>query len=392
VDAGRRAASASPPAASGPRSRLAPGALVGGRFEVAHVVGEGVTGVVYLARDTRQDGARVALKVVHRHLHGDRQIFQRFHREARILQRLAGAHIVRFLDFLEEDGSIVLVLEHVEGTTLEDRLAAGPPLAIAEAVEITRQICDALEGAHAASVVHRNLKPANVMIERTDGPPPSLRVRVLDFGLAKVVHGEAMSTGLTEQDMVFGTPEYMAPEQVRGDELDGRADVYAAGVMLYELVVGRPPFVGRMPIATMTAHLVEAPRPPREAIPERRVPPALEAVILRALAKSPADRFPSARALADALLATCAPPRVVPPPPDSGEAPPSFDTDLALGRTELANPAPAPSDAAPPSPTRVEAAPLTLAEGPAGRAWMWPVVAALAATLAVVLGLLFGAR
>lgn len=322
-------------------NRLPAGHRVASRYTVLSVIGEGASGVVYLAlRD--EDGQRVALKVIHRHLYGDRQIFGRYRREAAILKRLSGPHVVRMLDFIEEDGLLVIALEHIDGSSLEELLCKHAPIDVDHAVEIALQICSALETAHAAGVVHRDLKPANVLIEPPDAPPPdghaapsplAGRVRVVDFGLAKVVHGDQMTTGLTEKDMIFGTPEYMAPEQVRGEDADPRCDIYALGCILYEMAVGVVPFDKRTPIAVMTAHLAEQPRSPRAGERAGLISADLEAVILRALAKDPAERYPSARAFADALRA-CRERRVV------GHAAMDLEgavskTDLQLGRTWL---------------------------------------------------------
>jgi len=256
--------------------------------------------------------------VIHRHLCGDAQIYQRFHREAAILTRLHGEHVVKLFDFIEEDGLLSIALEHVEGMSLQARLRKAP-LTLAEAVEITLQICAALGSAHAAGIVHRDLNPANVLVTEQRRPPPShasltssglaeatteIRVKVVDFGLARLVHGDKEMTSLTEQGMIFGTAEYMAPEQARGDEADARSDLYAAGVMLFEMAVGEPPFKGRSAIAAMTAHVSEAPPLPRSLRTDGRITAALEAIILRALAKDPAARFSAMSGLRRALLET----------------------------------------------------------------------------------------
>jgi serine/threonine-protein kinase len=167
-------------------------------------------------------------------------------------------------------------------------------------VRIVMQICEALESAHAASVIHRDLKPANIIVETA--PDGVDRVRVLDFGMAKLVHGDGPgSTALTEQNMVFGTPEYMSPEQARGDDLDETTDVYAAGVILYELLTGTVPFTAPTPVGVMTAHLVAKPVPPRERAPDRAIGLGLEQVVLSAVAKDRRARYPNAAALRNAL-------------------------------------------------------------------------------------------
>ena len=202
-----------------------------------------------------------------------------------------------------------MALELVEGRSLEKLLAAATRSSRPARSRLVKQICTALEAAHGAAIVHRDLKPGNVIIERTSEGDE--RARVLDFGMAKVLRGDPTDSLnlLTEQNMVFGTPEYMAPEQARGDEVDGRCDVYATGVILYEMLTGATPFRAPTPVAVMTAHLAETPTPPSRRAPRRELSPALEAVVLHALAKNPKDRYASASALADALDRALARPR-----------------------------------------------------------------------------------
>jgi eukaryotic-like serine/threonine-protein kinase len=445
---------------------LPAGKSIGGRYLIESVIGDGAHAVVYLARRERppalsaeEDSVdeapasdKVALKVIHRHLCGDPQIYQRFHREAAILTRLHGEHVVKLFDFIEEDGLLTIALEHVEGMSLEARLRKAP-LALGEAVEITLQICAALGAAHAAGIIHRDLKPANVLVTEqrrmpsASGSSPSalhaasapaeptteIRVKVVDFGLARLVHGDKEMTSLTEQGMIFGSPEYMAPEQARGDEADARSDLYAAGVMLFEMAVGEPPFKGRSAIAAMTAHVSEAPPSPRSLRSDGRISVALEAIILRALAKDPADRYPSARAFAEAIASADKQPLVIRAPrgvdidllgagdTDLNLAPPSLATartiptmevsletreQLARARAEVRpvlptlpdtpSPAPAPGASIVPRPSSATAIPDTLLspvyEPPARSRWLWVLVAIVAATVGVILGAIAGTR
>ncbi len=294
---------------------LPPGTRVADRYEIASVVGEGAHGIVYRAR-REPEGDTVALKILHRHLSGDPKVRSRFHREADILRRLQGEHVARALDFLEHDGLLVLVLEYVEGQALEDLLAERATLSPNEAVEIALQICAALGAAHAAGIIHRDLKPANVIVERPDETPGQggspIRVKVVDFGLGKVTHGGHPSAiSLTEQGMIFGTPEYMSPEQARGEDADARSDLYALGVMLYQMTVGEVPFTGKSPIEVMTAHLREPVPSPRARKPSSPITPSLEVVILRALGKQPGDRYATARDFALAVAAARDATRVV---------------------------------------------------------------------------------
>ncbi|MEM9695227.1 MAG: serine/threonine-protein kinase, partial [Myxococcota bacterium] len=256
-----------------------PGQVIADRYLVEEVVGRGTTGTVYRAENLTPDTIpeRVAIKVVHPHLRQERQVLGRLRREARILARVESPYLCPLYEFIEDEHRIILVLEYVDGPALDAYIARRDgPLPLGEALEIGRQVCEALEAAHRAGVIHRDLKPANILVEGVadeedeQTPPRSsflrdLRVRVVDFGLAKDIEGDMTSshTVLTEQDMVFGTPDYMAPEQVAGETIDARSDVYAAGILLYELVAGTRPFDHASPIATMRAHLQEAVLSPR---------------------------------------------------------------------------------------------------------------------------------
>jgi serine/threonine protein kinase len=419
------------PSASPAKFNFLPsGHRIAGRYQILSVIGEGAQGVVYLAA-REPEGDRVALKVLHRHLCGDAQIGKRFHREAQILKRLDGEHLVRLFDFIEEDGLLIIALEYIEGTSLEDRLKERCPLEIKEAVEITLQICAALGVAHAGDVVHRDLKPANVLLEhpshaagaRAESPASAsmdVRVHVVDFGVAKVLHGGPMVTSLTEQGMIFGTAEYMAPEQARGDAADARSDLYAAGVMLYEMAVGKVPFKGWNSLAVMTAHLQEEPLAPRFARPRGEISASLDAVILRALSKDPADRYPDARTFAQALAATRDEQRIIagPPTTDSPELLATVDTELHLNSAAIAAAKTVPAGVVPdalklalrnaadmpaasgsavaknasgPDTRIIRAIELLRPEIPSGRSgWLWAVIAIIAAAVGVVLGAIIG--
>ncbi len=281
---------------------LSAGRLLAGKFEILGVLGEGATGIVYDARRLAE-GDRVALKVIHQHLVGDAQIRGRFKREATILRRLEGEHLCPILDFGEAPdprregaGLMYLALPRVDGPALDAVVRTEGKLPIARATAIVLEVCEALTEAHAQGVIHRDLKPGNVLLRRGD------KAVVVDFGMAKIITGGgAGTTALTQHNMVFGTPEYMAPEQARGDELDARCDVYATGVILYELLTGSVPFAGATPLNVLTAHLTAVPRPPRERAPERNISPALEAVVLHAIARDPERRYGTAGALAAAI-------------------------------------------------------------------------------------------
>jgi serine/threonine-protein kinase len=288
---------------------LSAGRKLADKFEIVGVLGEGGTGIVYDARRLAE-GDRVALKVIHQHLAGDAQIRGRFAREAAILRRLEGDHLCGVLDFgevpdprREGAGLLYMAMPRVEGRALDAVLKAGP-LPLARAVTIVLDVCEALREAHSQGVIHRDLKPGNVLLREGD------RAVVVDFGMAKIVTGGGTgTTQLTQHNMVFGTPEYMAPEQARGDELDARCDVYATGIILYELLTGRVPFTGATPLNVLTAHLTEPPQAPRARAPDRGISPALEAVTMNAIAKDPGDRYATAGALAMAIRTALASPQ-----------------------------------------------------------------------------------
>src|SRR5580698_7188147 len=242
---------------------LSAGRTLGDKFEIMGVLGEGGTGIVYDARRLAEDD-RVALKVIHQHLAGDAQIRGRFAREAAILRRLQGDRVCPVLDFgeipdprREGAGLLYMVLPRLDGPPLDALLRTERPLPVGRAIAILLDMCAALREAHAQGVIHRDLKPGNVILREGD------RAVVVDFGMAKIITGGGTgTTALTQHNMVFGTPEYMAPEQARGDELDARCDVYAAGVIFYEMLTGSVPFAGPTPLNVLTAQLTETPQSP----------------------------------------------------------------------------------------------------------------------------------
>ncbi len=356
------------------RATFNPGDVIGGRYRVNRVLGEGACGVVYVADDATESKPAVALKVIHRHLLKNRQIHRRFIREAGILRKLECENIVSLLDFGEhDDGLLFMAIELVEGQALDQLLEDGP-IDIPRAVAIVKQICRALDVAHAAGIVHRDLKPGNVLLDGAGEEED--RARVLDFGMAKVLRGDIDDsiTALTEQNMVFGTPEYMAPEQARGDDVDARSDIYAAGIILYELVTGTVPFKTNTPIATMTAHLTDDPPTPSSRAPTAGIPPALESVILHALKKAPTERYPSATILSAALESA------LEHPTDIQATIPPKKNDIALQDTE--------TDLSPHLPaTRIRQQPHPSVGVPADRVWV--IAAVVAALLGIGAGVLF---
>jgi len=260
-----------------------------GAYTIVDELGSGGMATVYRAHHERL-GRDVAVKVMHTAFQSDRDFQTRFEREARIVARLEHPHIVPVYDFDEVEGQPYLVMKYVEGHTLKDVLAEGPPT-LEEIVTITDALADALTYAHKQGVLHRDVKPSNVVIDANGTP------YLMDFGLARAVHaGEStMSAG-----MIVGTPNYVSPEQAEGDrELTARTDVYALGVLLYEMVVGRLPFKGSNPYATVHMHIYEPPPIPSEINPE--IPVQVEMVLLQALEKDPEARYATPAELATAF-------------------------------------------------------------------------------------------
>ncbi|HEX9049844.1 MAG TPA: serine/threonine-protein kinase [Anaeromyxobacter sp.] len=290
----------------GPGAPDAAAALVGrviaDRYRLLSVLGEGGMGSVYKAEHIRM-GKALALKILRGGFAEEPGAVERFRDEAQIVSRLSHPHTIAVFDFGEiDDGSgFYLAMEYVPGEDLAAVLRAAGALPEARAVEIGEQILGSLAEAHDAGVVHRDVKPGNVMLMRTRSGEDW--VKVLDFGIAKLRDegGPARSAATTSAGAIVGTPNYLAPEQARGEAVDGRADLYAVGCLLHELVTGQPPFVAPTPMAVVSAHL-QLPPPRADALPG--VGRRFADVLQRALAKRPEDRFASADAMRDALLAT----------------------------------------------------------------------------------------
>lgn len=269
---------------------VTPGLVLGGRYAVEAEVGRGGMGVVYRARD-KELGETVALKVIAPHLASDPQVAERFRREVGASRKVTHPNVVRLFDLGQADGHLFYSMEWFDGQSLEERLHRAPQLPLSEARRIFLAVCDGLAAAHQVGVVHRDLKPGNILVGDEGA------VKLIDFGLASA----AGSVGLTATGLLVGTPAYMAPEQVRGGTQDERTDIYALGVVLYRALTGALPFDGKNPIAMGFAHVSETPKPPRVLRPE--LPAEAEAVILRAMAKEPRERYPRARDLRAALEA-----------------------------------------------------------------------------------------
>jgi non-specific serine/threonine protein kinase len=284
-----------------PTGRLESGFVLAGRYRVDAEIGAGGMGRVYRATQIAL-GREVAVKVLADTAATAPAALQRFEREASIVARLRHPNLVTIYDAGSEPGvGAYIVMELVSGRSLADELADRGRLTVVEVVDVMRQVADAVHAAHALGVIHRDLKPHNVMLVR--GDEGSAVPRVLDFGLAKTVDksdsGGFAELSLTQSGMVFGTPLYMSPEQARDDALDARTDVWSMGVMLYELLTGEAPFRGSSPVATFVAILHDKPAPIESRVPA--VPPALASLVERTLSKDPAGRPATAGELAAEL-------------------------------------------------------------------------------------------
>jgi len=249
---------------------------------------------VYRAVD-RELGEPVAIKTLRTEVVGsDGVALERFKQEIRLARKITHRNVVRTYDLGEVNGTYYLTMEFVEGTSLKQLIQSRGKLPVPVTLTIGKQLCRALEVAHEQGVIHRDIKPQNIVVE------PNGFLKVMDFGIARLAKAP-QGKGLTEVGTAIGTPDYMSPEQLLGEELDPRSDLYSAGVVLYECLTGRPAFVADTVYALVAKHLEEEPLDPRELNAE--VSPALAQLVLRAMAKQRDDRYQSAAELHDALAA-----------------------------------------------------------------------------------------
>jgi serine/threonine-protein kinase len=265
-----------------------PGELIGGRYELGRQLGAGGMARVYLGHDRLLD-REVAVKVLSEPYASDPNFVERFRREASAAAGLNHPNIVAVYDRGEADGSYYIVMEFLAGPDLKQVIRSRAPLPPTEAIDAAQQILAALGAAHRRDVVHRDVKPQNVLVAE-DG-----HLKVTDFGIARA----GAESDMTEAGSVIGTAQYLSPEQARGDEVTAASDTYAVGIVLYEMLTGRVPFDGGPPVAVAMKQISDEPVSPR--IVEPTVPPELEAVVLRALAKRPSERYRTAEEMSRAL-------------------------------------------------------------------------------------------
>ncbi|HEY7272530.1 MAG TPA: Stk1 family PASTA domain-containing Ser/Thr kinase [Actinoplanes sp.] len=339
--------------------------LLGGRYQVGELLGYGGMAEVHRGRDLRL-GRDVAIKMLRTDLARDATFQERFRREAQNAAALNHPAIVAVYDTGEEVSSTgekipFIVMEFVNGRTLKEVLAAEQRIQPRRALEIIADICAALEFSHRHGIIHRDIKPGNVMLTQNG------QVKVMDFGIARALASGA--TTMTQTSAVIGTAQYLSPEQARGEAVDARSDVYAAGCVLFELLVGHPPFVGDSPVSVAYQHVREDPRAPSDI--NREVPPDVDAIVLKALAKNPLNRYQSAQEMrADALRAVAGRPVLATPVMSAAE------TMAMTGPTMRQPPAATTITRPPPRPPERKTS-----------SWVMAVLAALGVLAVVALGI-----
>jgi len=275
--------------------------ILDGQFQIIQKIGTGGMGSVYKALRPA-DARMVAIKILHPKLAGRKDVASRFRREARATQQLTHPNTVKVFDYGDlGDGSLYIVMELLEGMNLHQLVRRQGPIETERAVSILVQVCGALQEAHELGIVHRDLKPENIFLcKQSEGAEFA---KVLDFGLAKVTE-QQMRPGsliLTQEGMVFGTPEFMSPEQAQGRPLDARSDVYSLAVILFEALTGKLPFIAQTPMEYIQKHVLEKPLKLSERAADRTFPVALQAAIAKALDKRPERRWQSAADFSRAL-------------------------------------------------------------------------------------------
>jgi eukaryotic-like serine/threonine-protein kinase len=275
--------------------------ILNGQFQILQKIGSGGMGSVYKALQ-RDMNRMVAVKILHPKLTNRKDLVSRFRREARAMSHLTHPNTVKVFLYGElDDGSLYIIMEFLDGKNLNQIVRGEGPLPVERALPILIQACGALDEAHKQGIIHRDLKPENIFLCTLGGMKDS--AKVLDFGLAKVTEREMRpgSLILTQEGMVFGTPEFMSPEQAQGKTLDGSSDIYSLAVILYEVLTGKLPFEAKTAMEYIQLHVTAPPIPLAERVPGRTFPPLLWPVIARALGKKSEERYASAADFAEAM-------------------------------------------------------------------------------------------
>jgi serine/threonine-protein kinase len=281
------------------------GKEIAGRYRILTKLGEGGMGAVYRGEQISLRRS-VAVKLLRAELSANPVLLRRFSAEAEAVAKLSHPNTVNVYDFGQDtDGSLFIAMELIEGRSLRSAIAEEGPFAPPRALHIAAQVAASLADAHAHSIVHRDLKPDNVMLQ--DRGRHKDVVRVLDFGIAKLRDdSRATQQAMTQAGDMLGTPQYMAPEQIKGEAIDGRTDIYALGCMLYEMVTGRMPFEAPTIMAMLSKHLIEAPVPPSQRRPDLGLSPAIDQLVLAAMAKEPGRRPPTMEQYGEQIAALAA--------------------------------------------------------------------------------------
>jgi len=287
---------ATPPPAEKSTLQSRIGTKIADRYAILSLLGEGGIGAVFLADDLAT-GSKVAIKLLKADSVDDPVVIARFDREAKTMTELNHENIVRALAFgRSPEGDLCLVLEYVAGETLRSLLKRAKPFPVHGTLDVSRQVASALTRAHSMGIVHRDLKPENIMVTWLD--QVRTHIKMLDFGMARLLTGGG-GVQLTRKGAIFGTPEYMPPEQAMGQPVDAHADQYAFGVMIYEMVAGERPFKAKSALEMVQLQIRQTPPSLDEKVPG--TPPAVAAVVAKMLAKKAADRFPDVQSAYQAL-------------------------------------------------------------------------------------------
>ncbi|MEO8796910.1 MAG: serine/threonine-protein kinase [Polyangiaceae bacterium] len=280
--------------------------ILNGQFQILQKIGTGGMGAVYKALQPEMN-RMVGVKILHPKLTNRKDLVSRFRREARAMSHLTHPNTVKVFLYGElEDGSLYIIMEYLDGKNMNQTVRAEGPMPMERGLPILIQVCGALEEAHRAGIIHRDLKPENIFLCQQGGLKDY--AKVLDFGLAKVTEREMRpgSIILTQEGMVFGTPEFMSPEQAQGKTLTPASDIYSLATILYEALTGKLPFEAKTAMDFLSHHVSQKPIGLSQRVPGRTFPPLLDKIIARALAKKPEDRFASAADLASAMQAVLA--------------------------------------------------------------------------------------